>query len=80
MSNKKRNKEIRLKYEKQKLIKENPNDCFCDDPEYDENNPIGETGKIFHSKYDYNKENPFSLPIFKCKKCGKRYIQVIVEA
>ena len=68
MSNKERNRQIRLKYEKEREMKENPDKCFCDEPDIDENEPIGETEKVYYSKYDYKYENPFSLPIFKCNK------------
>ncbi len=71
MNKKENNKQIRLKYKKEKDMKEYPDTCFCDEPDYDENIPIGETDKTFYYKFDYNHKNPFSLPIFKCNKCGK---------
>ena len=81
MSKKKKlNREIRLRLEKEKLIKQYPEDCFCDDPEYDENNPIGETDKTYYSIYDYDRKNPFSLPIYKCNKCGKNIVMVVVQS
>jgi hypothetical protein len=55
MSNKKINREIRLRYEREKEISENPSACFCEEPDYDENAPIGETEKVFYSKFDYVK-------------------------
>lgn len=56
MSKKKKlNKEIRLRYEKEKQIAENPDMCFCDETEYDESKPI--------MIMNYELKNPFSLPI-----------------
>lgn len=81
MSKKKKlNREIRLRYEKEKQIAENPDMCFCDEPEYDESKPIGETEKIYYSPYDYELKNPFSLPIYKCNKCNKKHILQILWA
>lgn len=54
--------------------------CFCDEPEYDESKPIGETEKIYYSPYDYELKNPFSLPIYKCNKCNKKHISQILWA
>jgi len=83
MSNRKqksKNRQIREKYEKQKLIEENPNTCFCDEPEYDMDKPIRETPKEYYSKYDWHHENPFSLPIYRCSKCGKEHILIVAQA
>lgn len=80
MTKKEQNRQIRLKYEKEREIKENPNICFCDEPNYDENKPIGETEKVYYSIYDYNRKKPFSLPIYKCNKCNKNYIMNFPQA
>ena len=40
MSNKERNRQIRLKYEKEREMKENPDKCFCDEPEIDDENDL----------------------------------------
>ena len=81
MSNKKKlNTEIRQRHEMEMEIKANPDICFCEEPEYDINNPIDETGMVYYSIYDFNKENPISLPIFKCNKCNKKYVMFIAEA
>lgn len=82
MSNRKQrkqiNKQIRLNELKQIEMLKYPDDCFCDEPAYDETNPIGETEKEYYQPYDYQKERPFSLPIFRCEKCGKKIVTVVV--
>lgn len=81
MSNKKKlNREIRQRYEREREMEQNPDTCFCEEPDYDEKQPIGETGKVYYSIYDYKGENPFSLPIYKCNKCGKNHVLVLVYA
>jgi hypothetical protein len=72
MSNKKQiNKEIRAKYAKQEEIKQNPDLCFCDDPEYDDE-PIGQTEPV--DGFPYWNSTGFTEPIYFCKKCGKKHI------
>lgn len=44
--NKKRNKEIREKHNLEQKIQDNPEWCYCDEPDYDINNPIGRTEPI----------------------------------
>lgn len=78
-------KEEKIKQRNQVKIRkgkadENPDMCFCDEPEYDESKPIGETEKIYYSPYDYELKNPFSLPIYKCNKCNKKHISQILWA
>jgi len=51
---------------------ENPDLC-CEEPEYS-TEPIGETEKVYFSKFDFKQEEPFSLPIHRCEKCGKKVI------
>lgn len=80
MNKKELNRQIRLKHKKEKEIEENPNLCFCDDPDYDEKQPIGNTEKIYYSIYDYNRESPFSLPIYRCNKCGKKLTLPFAQA
>jgi hypothetical protein len=79
-----KNKELKRKYkekiQREKEIKKNPNACFCDKSEADESNYIGETEKIYYSKYDFNKKRPFSLPIYKCINCEKLITMQVAEA
>lgn len=63
-------KDIVKHYNKNKDMLEKPSDCYCDMPIYDEDNPIGETDAIYKIKFS----SPFSLPIYKCKNCGKNLI------
>lgn len=80
--NKKRNREIRRKYELQKEMLENPNDCFCEDlglePDYDSNCPIGNTEPIDEFPFPHSKG--YSQEIYLCKRCGKEYIIRIAYA
>jgi hypothetical protein len=73
MGNKKRNKEIRNRLEREQEMRDNPDLCFCDEPIYSKE-PIGKTEKVFFSKFDFKEETPFSLPIHKCDKCGKKIV------
>jgi hypothetical protein len=78
MSNKKRNKAIRAKYELEKEKKEHPDWCYCDEPDYDFNSPIGKTEPIDGFPY-WNSEN-YTQDIFLCKKCLKKHVIKIVFA
>ena len=79
MSNKKElNRQVRLKHKKELEINENPDTCFCEEPDYDDSSPVGETKKEYYSIYDYKCEYPYSLPIYKCNKCGKEYVEIRV--
>ena len=61
MNNKKRNKEIRQRLEIEKEKLKNPNFCFCDEPDFDINKPIGQKDTVHYTKYDYYSENPIFL-------------------
>lgn len=78
MSNKKRNKAIRAKYELQKQMVENPDWCWCDkklglpaDVDYDKDEPIGMTEPI--DGFPRWNSKGYTVPIYKCKRCGKKH-------
>jgi len=79
MSNKKkRNKEIRRKHELKLEVERNPDWCWCKellgldaDVDYNNDYAIGETDPI--DGYPHPESKNYILPVFKCKRCGKKH-------
>jgi len=68
---------------KQQMI-DYPQYCYCfetqgKDPNCDYDSPIGVTEKLTGYHLD-GTSYTFTLPIFKCKRCGKKHILTIVSA
>ena len=77
--NKKRNKEIRRKFELEKEMSENPDWCYCfeklgveEDIDYFNDIPIGETDPI--DGYPHPESKGYTQNIYLCKRCGKKHI------
>ena len=77
-----KNKEIRYKISKEKEIEENPDWCFCEelvglesDVDFDNDEIIGHTDPI--DGYPYHNSTGYTLPIYVCKRCGKKTTQII---
>jgi hypothetical protein len=82
MSNKKRNKEIRRKYELKKEIENNPDWCYCsvilgieEDIDYINDIPIGVTKPI--DGFPFPESKGYVQDIYICKRCGKKHTQLI---
>lgn len=85
MGNKKRNKKIREKHELKLMIENNPDWCWCEeilskpaDVDYENDLVIGETEPI--DGFPYYESKSYTLPLYKCKRCGKKHAISIVIA
>jgi len=86
MSNKitkEKNKEIRSKIALEKEIKENPEWCYCEelselepDVDFENDEIIGYTDPV--DGFPYHNSTGYTLPIYICKRCGKKISQSIV--
>lgn len=72
---KQKNRELQKKIEEEKYRLENPDECFCDEPEYDETTFFKLTDPI--DGFPYWNSKGFQQSIYICKKCGKYYEQKI---
>ena len=81
--NKAKNREIRNNISLSNEIKENPDWCFCPellglepDVDFENDEIIGKTYPI--DGFPYHNSTGYTLPIYICKRCGKKISQSIV--
>jgi len=82
--NKIKMKEIKATAKLKQEMLDHPDLCYCFEtldkaPNCDYDSPIGYTEKIVDNYLD-GTQFTFRLPIFKCKRCGKKHIVSIVKA
>ena len=71
-NNKKRNKEIRQRYEREQYMKEHPEECFSEpDVDYLNDTPIGQTESV--DGFPYPNSKGYTQSVYRCKRCGKEH-------
>ena len=75
-----RETQIALEKEKQ----ERPDLCFCEEEGFTVKRQYEEDGIIeyftTHGKYDFYHEHPYQEPLYRCSRCGKKYMRLIAMA
>ena len=71
-ANKLRMKEIIGKFEREKAMRDFPEYCYCDEPDYDADNSIGQTDPV--DGFPHPESKNYTEPIYLCKTCGKKYV------
>ena len=72
------------KWHVEKTKEEMPDWCFCEEEGFAVKRLFEEDGILEHitmySHSDFYKEHPYQDPIYRCSRCGKKYMELVAMA